>query len=108
VTLCAALLEGKELLGTERLVVDLRSRLDEVLEVRAEEEVAEIDEFAVVLVLNVDNAPPVLTAADLLAVDNDGLLGTDDGEGDQALLNMLAIALPPRQPNTGNPPQSGC
>jgi hypothetical protein len=108
VTLCAALLEGKELLGTERLVVDLRSRLDEVLEVRAEEEVAEIDEFAVVLVLNVDNAPPVLTAADLLAVDNDGLLGTDDGEGDQALLNMLAIALPPRQPNTRSPPQSGC
>ena len=108
VTLCAALLQGKELLGAERLVVDLRSRLDEVLEVRAEEEVAEIDEFAVVLVLNVNDAPPVLTAADLLAIDDDGLLGTDDGEGNQALLNMLVIALPPRRRNIRNPLRSGC
>jgi len=79
------LLEGKQLLGTEGLVVDLRSGLDEILEVRAEEEVAEVDEFAVVLILDIDNAPSVLSAPNLLAVDNNGLLGTDNGEGDKAL-----------------------
>jgi len=47
-----ALLEGKQLLGTEGFVVDLGSCLDEVLEVGACEEVAEVDELAVVLVLD--------------------------------------------------------
>lgn len=47
-----ALLEGKELLGTERLVVDLRGGLDQVLQVGTREEVAEVDKFAVVLVLD--------------------------------------------------------
>ena len=52
VTRGGALLEGKQLLGTEGLVVDLGGCLDEVLEVGASEEVAEVDELAVVLVLN--------------------------------------------------------
>lgn len=47
-----ALLEGKQLLGAERLVVDLCGRLDQVLQVGAGKEVAEVDEFAVVLVLD--------------------------------------------------------
>lgn len=47
-----ALLEGKQLLGAERLVVDLCGGLDEVLQVGAGEEVTEIDEFAVGLVLD--------------------------------------------------------
>ena len=47
-----ALLEGKQLLGAERLVVDLCGRLDQVLQVGAGEEVTEVDEFAVVLVLD--------------------------------------------------------
>ena len=88
-----ALLERKKLLGAEALVVDLRCRLDQVLQVGAGEEVAEVDKFAVVLVLNyltmlvywtylvrsvecltVDDAPAVLSAAYLLATDHDGLL----------------------------------
>lgn len=94
VALRAAFLEGQKLLGAEGLVVDLRSRLNEVLEVRAKEEVAEIDEFAVVLILDVDDAPSVLATPDLLAIDNDGLLGTDNGEGNEALLDMsVAISL---------------
>lgn len=40
------------MLGTEGLVVDLGGCLDEVLEVGAREKVAEVDELAVVLVLN--------------------------------------------------------
>lgn len=47
-----ALLEGEKLLGTERLVVDLSGRFDEILQMGAGEEVAEVDELAVVLVLN--------------------------------------------------------
>jgi hypothetical protein len=96
--LVGALLEGKQLLGAEGLVVDLCGRLDQVLEVGAGEEVAEVDEFAVVLVLNwvflvwpvrreggiqptVDDAPLVLTATDVPAINNDGPLRADNGEG---------------------------
>lgn len=85
VALGAALLEGQELLGAEGLIVDLRRGLDEILQVGAEEEVAEIDEFAVVLVLDVDDAPPILSATNLLAINNDGLLRAYDSEGDEVL-----------------------
>ncbi len=84
--MCAALLQGQQLLGTEGLVVSLRGRFDEILEVGSQQEVAQVDEFAVVLVLDVDDAPSVLAAADLLAVDNDGLLRPNNGEGHEALL----------------------
>jgi len=50
--LVRALLKGKQLLGAERLVVDLCGRLDQVLQVGAGEEVTKVDEFAVVLVLD--------------------------------------------------------
>jgi hypothetical protein len=86
-----ALLERKQLLGTEGLVVDLRGCLDEVLQVGAGKEVAEVYEFAVGLVLDcqglavhlkysdrgghtVDDAPLVLAAADVPAVDDNGAL----------------------------------
>lgn len=67
---CAALLECKQLLGSEGLVVDLRSGFDQVLEMGAGEEISEVDEFAVVLVLDVDNSPSVLASTDLLASDD--------------------------------------
>ena len=70
----AALLQCQQLLGAEGLVVDLRCRLDQVLEMGAGEEVAEVDEFAVALVFDVDGAPAVLAAADQLAVDVDVFL----------------------------------
>lgn len=70
--------------------MDLRRRLDQVLEVGAEQKVPEVDEFAVVLILDVDDAPPVLASADLLAIDNDGLFRADNGEGDQILRCGLA------------------
>jgi hypothetical protein len=41
----------------------------------------------VVLVLDVDDAPSVLTAAHLLAVDNDRFLRTNDSKRNKALLN---------------------
>ena len=84
-TLCATLLQGQQLLGTEGLVVDLRCGLDEVLEMGAQQKVPEVDKLALVLVLDVDNTPPVLATANLSAVDDDGLFGSNDGKGDQAL-----------------------
>ena len=87
------LLEREQLLGAEGLVVDLRRGLDEVLQVGAGEEVAQRDELAVVLVLDVDDAPAVLAAAHLLAADDDVLLGPDDGEGDQGLHGAVHLPL---------------
>jgi hypothetical protein len=48
----AGFLEREQLLRAEGLVVDLRGGFDEVLKVCACEEVAEVDEFAVVLILD--------------------------------------------------------
>ena len=81
----AALLESQQLLGAEGFVVDLAGGLNQVLEVGAGQEVTEVDKFTVVLVLNVDNTPAVLATANLLAVDNDGLLTTDNGERNDVL-----------------------
>jgi hypothetical protein len=85
-----ALLEGQQLLGAERLVVDLCGGLDEVLQVGAGEEVAEVYEFAVGLVLDckglvieclvesgyrtIDDTPLVLATANVPTVhDNSSL-----------------------------------
>lgn len=82
---CTALLECQQLLSTESLVVDLRGSFNQILKVSSEQEVTQIDEFAVVFVFDVDDSPSVLTSTNLLAINHDGLLGTDDGEGDEAL-----------------------
>jgi hypothetical protein len=81
----AAFFECQQLLGTEGLVVDLRGRLDEILEVGSQKEVSEVDEFAMVLVFNVNDTPAVLATANLLAIDNDGLFRADDSEWDETL-----------------------
>lgn len=81
----AALLERQQLLSTESLVVDLRRGLDEVLEMGSEEEVAQVNEFTVGLILDVDDTPSILASANLLAIHNDGLLGSDDGKGNKVL-----------------------
>jgi hypothetical protein len=85
---CAGLPKSHELLGAERLVVCLGGRLDEVLEMGSQEEVAQVDELAVVLVLDIDDTPSVLAAAHLLAIDDNVLLRTDNGEGNMALLSV--------------------
>ena len=89
--MCAALLQGEKLLGTESLVVGLRGGLNEILEMGAEEEVAQVNEFAVSLVLDVNDTPAVLATANLLAVDNDRLLRADDGEGYKALRKLVLV-----------------
>lgn len=75
------LLQGHELLGTEGLVVDLGRGLDQILEMGPGQEVPQRDELAVVLVLDVDDTPAILTAYDVLSTNNNLLLGADNGKG---------------------------
>lgn len=77
--------------------MDLACGLDEILEVSTGEEIAEVDEFAVPLILDVDGAPSVLAGRNVAAgkmlatnqivatkncvpVNVHGVLGADDGE----------------------------
>lgn len=82
------LLQREQLLGAEALVVDLARGLDEVLQVRAREEVAQVHELAVPLVLDVDGAPAVAARGDGAAVEVDGRFAADDGEGDDGLRSI--------------------
>lgn len=65
--------------------MDLGGGLDQILKVSAGEEVAEVDEFAVLLVFDVDGSPAVLSATDGLAGDVDVALAANDGERDDGL-----------------------
>jgi hypothetical protein len=71
--------------------VNLRCGLNQILEMGTGEEVSEIDEFAVALVFNVDDAPSVLAAADLLASNNNRFLGTNNCEWNNVLEMLLNI-----------------
>lgn len=51
--------------------MNLGCGLDQVLEVGTGEEISEVDKFAMVLVLDVDDSPSVLATSDLLATNND-------------------------------------
>ena len=65
--------------------MNLAGGFDKVLEVRAGKEVSQIDEFAVILILHINHTPAVLAAANLLAVDNNCLLASDNGEWNDVL-----------------------
>lgn len=59
----------------------------EFLHVSANEHLAQLDEIAVILVVDFNRAPGVGTTADLSTVGRgDNRIGTNDGEGDLALL----------------------
>lgn len=66
--------------------MDLRCGLNQVLEMGTGEEVSEVDEFTVVLILNVDDTPSVLTAAHLLAANDDRFLRTNNCKWDDVLI----------------------
>ena len=56
------------------------------------EEVPEIVEVAVLLVLDVDETPAVLSTTDGLAVDDDVPLASDHRKGDEGLRHRVAMA----------------
>ena len=84
--------------------MDLRSGFDQILEVSPSQEVSKVDKFAVVLILNwnnrlvfvkktsldwtnptIHNTPAILSAADLLASNNNGLFRANNSERDHIL-----------------------
>lgn len=84
-----AVLEGQQLLRTEGLVMDLRSSLDKILEMGSEKEVAEVNKFAMVFVLDVDDTPSILATADLLAINHNGLFGANNSKWNETLFHSL-------------------
>lgn len=80
-----SVLKRQKLLRTERLVMNLRSGLNEVLQVRACEEVAQVHKFAVVRVLDINHTPAVPATTDRLAVNYNVVLGSDNGEWNNRL-----------------------
>lgn len=87
----AALLQGHELFGAESLVVNLAGSFDKVLQVGTGQEIAEVHEFAMVLILDIDHTPAVLAAAHLFSVDNNVLLASDDCEWNNILASISNI-----------------
>lgn len=83
---CTALLQSKKLLSTEGLVVDLACCLNEVLEMGASEEVSQVYKFTVILILHIDNTPAVLSAANLLTIDNYSSLTANHSKWNNVLL----------------------
>ena len=65
--------------------MDLAGSLDQVLQMGAGQEGSQVNEFAVVLIFNVNDAPTVLAAANLLTVDDNVLLATDNSERNDVL-----------------------
>ena len=65
--------------------MNLAGSLNKVLQVSAGEEIAKVDEFAVILVFDVNHTPAVLTATDLLSANNDRFLATNNSEWDNIL-----------------------
>lgn len=81
----AALLQGQKLFRTESLVVNLACCFNQVLEVSAGEKVSQINKFAVGFVFHIDDTPAVLSAANLLTINDNSFLTANDGEWNNVL-----------------------
>jgi len=78
--------------------MDLRRGFDEVLQVCPGQEIAQVDKFAMLLVLNIDDPPPILSPANALPINDDRAFRADDCEGNHRPdlgvdLNLLIIRL---------------
>lgn len=60
--------------------MNLTGGFDEILKVGSCEKVAEIDKFAVLLVFDIDNAPAILAADHLLAINRNCFLTANDSK----------------------------
>lgn len=65
--------------------MDLAGGLNQVLKMSSCKEIAQVDEFAVGFILNVDYTPAVLTAPNLLSVNDDRLFASDNGKWNYVL-----------------------
>ena len=65
--------------------MDLTGSFDQVLKMGAREEVAQIDKFAVVFILDIYHAPAVLAATNLLPTNDDGFFAPNNGKWNNIL-----------------------
>jgi len=79
------LLQRQQLLRPERLVVDLRSRLNQVLQVCPRQKVAQVHKLAVRLVLHVHHPPAVLPPAHRLAINDHAAFGPNHSKRNDVL-----------------------
>jgi len=78
--------------------MDLRSSFNQVLQVCSGQEVAEVNEFTVLLVFNINNPPPILSPTNALPVNHNRAFGANYCERDHRPdlgvdLNLLIICL---------------
>jgi hypothetical protein len=58
-----------------------------------EEEVAQMDKFAVVFIFNIDHSPTVLTTSDLFSIDHDGTIRTNNGKWNYFLGRVSTLSV---------------
>ena len=73
--------------------MDLACCFNKVLEVGSDEEVAEIHELAMIFVLDIDDAPSILSASNLLTIDNNGLFAADYSKWDDVFDSCVCVTL---------------
>lgn len=81
----AAFLECEQLLSAECLIMNLWRGFDKILKMCSGEEVAKVDELAMVLILHIDHTPSILSSTDLLASNNDRFLRSYNSERNDVL-----------------------
>jgi hypothetical protein len=80
-----SVLERQKLLRAEGLVVNLGSCLNQILQVGAGKEVAQVHKLAVGRVLDVDHAPAIPATPDRLAVNHHVIFRADYGKWNDPL-----------------------
>ena len=63
------------------------------------QEVAQIDEFAMLFVFNIDDPPPILPPTDALPINYDRALGPNNCERDHRLRSIASVTRPFRRKN---------
>lgn len=79
------LLERKQLFRPECLVVDLRSRFDQILQVRPREEIAKVDKLAMGFVFYIDYTPAVLPTPHRFPINDNIVFRTDNSKRNDLL-----------------------
>lgn len=80
-----SLLQRQQLLRPERLIVDLSSRFNQILQVRPRQKVAQMHKLAVLLIFHVHHPPAVLPATHRFAVNDHTAFGSNYSERNNVL-----------------------
>ena len=99
-SLLHTLLQREQLLRPERLVVDLRRRLNQILQVRPRQKVAQVHKLAVILVLHVHHSPAVLPSTHRLALNDHTPLRSNHCKRNNALQEKTKAQFTSKHPSS--------